>query len=167
MRLLSHIRVRQLLDPVERSALCDVILRSLPEWFGIESAIDEYVRETARLPTFVGSFDGEEEQRAAGFLSLKLHNPYSAEIYVMAVRREAHGRGVGTALVAAAESFLNERSIEYLQVKTLGPSRPSSNYAATRAFYEAKGFRPLEELHGLWEGNPCLIMVKRLPADGG
>jgi hypothetical protein len=24
------------------------------------------------------------------------------------------------------------------------------------------GFRPLEEIHGLWPGNPCLIMVKVL-----
>jgi hypothetical protein len=53
--------------------------------------------------------------------------------------------------------------VEYLQVKTLGPSHPSRGYAATRRFYEALGFRPLEEIHGLWaEDNPCLLLVKRL-----
>ena len=51
--------------------------------------------------------------------------------------------------------------IRYLQVKTLGPSRPDSGYDATRAFYEAVGFVALEELHGLWShDNPALILVK-------
>lgn len=49
-----------------------------------------------------------------------------------------------------------------LEVKTLGASRPSPEYAATRAFYGALGFQPVEELHGLWPGNPCLVMVKPL-----
>ena len=53
------------------------------------------------------------------------------------------------------------RGVEFVQVKTLGPSHPSEGYAATRRFYGAVGFRPLEELHGLWAaGNPCLIMVR-------
>ena len=81
----------------------------------------------------------------------------------MGVRPERHGRGIGTALVEAAEAFLRERGIEYLQVKTLGPSQPSEAYARTRRFYRARGFRPLEELTAIWgEANPCLIMVKRL-----
>jgi ribosomal protein S18 acetylase RimI-like enzyme len=50
-----------------------------------------------------------------------------------------------------------------MQVKTLGPSNPDPGYARTRAFYEALGFRPLEELKQIWdEQNPCLIMVKQL-----
>jgi ribosomal protein S18 acetylase RimI-like enzyme len=49
-----------------------------------------------------------------------------------------------------------------MQVKTLGPSRPDEHYAKTRAFYEALGFRPLEEFKQIWdENNPCLVMVKR------
>jgi len=62
----------------------------------------------------------------------------------------------------AAEAYLRDRGVEYLQVKTLGPSDPDPGYARTRAFYEARGFVPLEELHGLWEDNPCLLLVKRL-----
>jgi hypothetical protein len=50
-----------------------------------------------------------------------------------------------------------------MQVKTLGPSRLDEHYAKTRAFYEAMGFRPLEEFKQIWdENNPCLVMVKRL-----
>jgi GNAT superfamily N-acetyltransferase len=142
-------------DPHERSAVCREVLEALPEWFGIEEAVRQYIHDVAELPTFaVGRY---------AFLSLKLHNEWAGEIYVMGVRQERQGQGLGTALVEAAEDFLRARGIEYLQVKTLGPSNPDSHYAATRRFYQARGFRPLEELHGLWdEENPCLIMVKQL-----
>jgi GNAT superfamily N-acetyltransferase len=72
-----------------------------------------------------------------------------------------HRQGLGTTLLQAAEEYLLARNVEYLQVKTLGPSHPDEGYARTRAFYEARGFAPLEELHGLWEHNPCLLLVKR------
>jgi GNAT superfamily N-acetyltransferase len=75
---------------------------------------------------------------------------------------EQHQRGVGSALLAAAEAALRQGGIEYLQVKTLGPSRESEGYAATRRFYEARGFVPIEEFPDLWPGNPCLLLVKKL-----
>jgi coenzyme F420-0:L-glutamate ligase/coenzyme F420-1:gamma-L-glutamate ligase len=79
----------------------------------------------------------------------------------MGVRREHHRRGLGRALVAAAEAWCRAHGIRYLHVKTLGPSRESRGYAATRAFYEALGFVALEELHGLWANdNPALVLVK-------
>ncbi|HSK23750.1 MAG TPA: hypothetical protein VK906_11265 [Egicoccus sp.] len=47
----------------------------------------------------------------------------------------------------------------------LGASRPSQEYAATRAFYEALGYEGIEEFAAdtIWPGNPCLMMVKHLP----
>ena len=127
----------------------------LPGWFGLPEAVDRYIQDVAELPTFAA---GRE-----GFLSLKLHTDSAAEIYAMGVRPESHRRGIGTALVEAGESFLRGRQLEYIQVKTLGPSHPSEHYAATRRFYAARGFRPLEELTAIWgEENPCMIMVKRL-----
>jgi GNAT superfamily N-acetyltransferase len=150
--------VVELVDPDERTRACGALLRSLPEWFGIEEAIESYEREVRELPTFAVREDGD----VAGLLALKLHNEWSAEILVVVVRREQHGRGLGGRLVSAAEEYLGARNIEYLQVKTLGPSRPSRGYEATTRFYEACGFRPLEEIDGLSPGNPCLVMVKRL-----
>ena len=141
-------------DPEERSRLCELVLRELPDWFGIEEATAAYIRDVAELPTFAAG--------DAGFLSLKLHTAEAAEVYVMGVRPGAHRRGLGTALLAAAEDYLRARDVEYLQVKTLGPSDPDAGYARTRSFYAARGFVPLEEIHGLWEHNPCLLMVKRL-----
>ena len=100
--------------------------------------------------------------KTVGFLTFHRHNDYSAEIEVMGVLGEQQGRGIGRALVAHVEKVLGDESIEFLQVKTLGPSHPDVNYERTRGFYERLGFRPLEE-NRLWGGvNPCMIYVKHL-----
>ncbi len=147
-------------DPLlHQSSACVPIMRMLPDWFGIEKAILEYEREIEHLPTFLAKADGS----VLGFLSLKLHTPCSAEIYVMAVRPEAHRGGIGRGLVDAAETHVRGLGVEYMQVKTLAPSCPDEHYARTRLFYEAAGYRPLEEFTQIWgENNPCLILVKRL-----
>lgn len=149
-----------LIRPLEsgEADICEQILRSLPDWFGIEEAIVQYRRDLDCMETLVAVV-GEE---VGGFLAIHQHNAHAAEIHVVAVRSEFHGRGVGRALLAQAESLLRGRSIDFLQVKTLGPSRPDNSYDRTRGFYMAMGFRPLEE-NKLWgERNPCLIMVKHL-----
>lgn len=139
-------------------ALCEEILRALPEWFGIEEALVQYVRDLPALETFVA----EQAGRVVGFVAVRQHNRYSAEVHVIAVRPECHGQGLGRALLYHVEEWLRSRSIEFLQVKTLGPSRPNEHYDRTRRFYEHLGFRPLEE-NDLWGSvNPCLIMVKHL-----
>jgi ribosomal protein S18 acetylase RimI-like enzyme len=91
------------------------------------------------------------------------HFPQAAEIYLMAVDPAVHRRGAGRALVSALEADLIADGVEFLQVKTLGPSYQDVGYERTRRFYAAVGFQPLEEIHGLWPENPCLIMIKRLP----
>jgi GNAT superfamily N-acetyltransferase len=154
------VNVRAVEEPGERSELCRRILETLPEWFGIAESVEDYVSDVAELPTFAVGSDA--------FLSLKQHTEAAAEIYVMGVRPERQGEGAGTALVRAGEAFLRARGVEYLQVKTLAPSHPSTHYARTRRFYESRGFRPLEELTGIWnESNPCLIMVKHLGVGAG
>ena len=146
----------------EAASVCEPILRSLPEWFGIEEATAQYIKDTDRLPTLLASIDGE----AVGFLTVKQHSDFAAEIHVMGVRPEVHRSGIGRALVEKAETMLRRQGIEYLQVKTLSPSHPDKHYAITREFYQAMGFRPLEELNELWgEENPCLQMVKSLVCD--
>lgn len=145
---------------VGRSSICESILRSLPDWFGIEEDIDKYLAEIDQLPTFL-AFD---DSRIYGFLTLKQHFPHSAEILVMGCLPEVHRRGMGRALVERAEVWLMDQGVEYLQVKTLGPSRPDPGYDITRAFYLALGFEPMEEFKQIWdEHNPCLVLVKKLP----
>lgn len=148
----------------------DRLLRALPDWFGIEESIAGYVEAARRLPAYLAwpaemppGPDGDPG--AAGVLLLERHFPGAAEIHLIAVDPASHRHGAGRALVAAAEASLIADGVEFLQVKTLGPSNPDEGYQRTRRFYTALGFAPLEEIHGLWDpGNPCLIMIKHLPA---
>jgi len=147
------------------------LLRSLPEWFGIESSIVDYVASAAKLPTYLawpagGQDAPRAEHDAVGALLAARHFPAAAEIYLMAVDRAVHRQGVGRAMVEALESDLAGDRVRLLQVKTLGPSDPDAGYRKTRLFYQAMGFEPLEEITGLWPGNPSLIMVKPLALPG-
>ena len=143
----------------EKASVCAPILRALPEWFGIEESILQYLTEIDKQPTWLAY----EAERVIGFISIKQHTPYAAELYVMGLLPGTQRKGIGRALVNQAQEWLIENGVEYLQVKCLGPSDNDENYAKTRAFYEATGFRALEEFKQIWdENNPCLIMVKRL-----
>jgi len=143
------------------------LLRSLPEWFGIESAVSDYVAAAGELDTYLAWPAGEPagasaEPQPAGVLLAVRHFPASAEIFLIAVDRAVHRCGAGRALVDALERDLVADGVRLLQVKTLGPSDPDAGYRRTRQFYQGMGFEPLEEIGGLWPGNPCLIMVKVL-----
>ena len=145
----------------------DHLLRSLPDWFGVEAAIADYVIKAHELPTYLAWPAGESSARSpqsqpVGVLLAARHFRESAEIYLLAVEPAMHRRGIGRALVAALEDDLIADDVEMLEVKTLGPSLPDASYDKTRQFYGSMGFRPLEEIHNLWPDNPCLIMVKVL-----
>jgi len=142
-------------------AICADILAALPEWFGFPDSVADYVESAETHPTVVAALpDG----RPCGILTLRIHSPYAAEIVVMGVLPEQHRAGIGQAMLEVAESWLVERDITYLQVKTLSPRSPDEGYAATRAFYFACGFRPLEEMPELWgRDQPALQMVKTVP----
>ena len=143
----------------EKSSVCTPVIRSLPAWFDIEEAIIYYSTQIDHLPTWLAC----QADRVIGFVSLKQHTPYSAEVYVMGILAEAHRKGIGRLLIDRSQIWLKSNGVEYLQVKTLGPSDTDESFARTRAFYEAMGFRPLEEIKEIWgEQNPCLIMIKRL-----
>lgn len=151
------ITIRPIRD--DEHGACERILRALPDWFGIENALLDYVRDTQRLPTQLAHVGDE----AVGFVTVRRHFPRAAEIHCMAVLPEHHRAGIGRAMVQFIEHDLTRQGVRFLQVKTLGPSRPCEYYERTRRFYEAMDFTPLEELKDLWPGNPCLIFVKTLP----
>jgi GNAT superfamily N-acetyltransferase len=134
------------------------LLDALPDWFGIPEANDEYGASATRLPGYLARQDGEP----IGVLLLNRHFPETAEIHLIAVAPAYHRQGVGRALVDAAEVDVRSTGARLLQVKTLGPSRPDPGYDNTRQFYLAAGFLRVEELLDLWEGYPCLVMVKPL-----
>jgi GNAT superfamily N-acetyltransferase len=143
-------------------AICRRILDTLPKWFGIPASVDEYVATADRSPTLIASFG----QADVGVLTIVRHSRYAAEVYVMAVLPEFHRHGIGRALLTQAETLLAEDGAEFLQVKTLAPSKPDEGYEKTRAFYLDYGFRPLEEFRDLWDvDNPALQMIKVVPKE--
>lgn len=144
--------------PAEASERCGPILRSIPEWFGIEEATRGYIDAAARLPTWIAERDGGD----AGFITIARHFDEAAEVHCIAVHRKYHGQGAGTALLRWAEEHLRRDGVRFLQVKTLGPSKSDAEYARTLHFYLSRGFSRLEEINGLWPGIPCLVLVKTL-----
>ena len=136
---------------------CVAVLRALPQWFGIESAILDYGKDLENLDGWV-ALDGS---KLIGFIGLKRYGDAAVEINVVGVLPDYRGKGIGTMLVGRVEAELGA-GVRLLHMKTLAPSHPDPNYAETRAFWQAKGFVPMDA-HELWgEDNPCLVMVKPL-----
>ena len=136
---------------------CRRILDALPDWFGIPEAVDDYVAGADTSPSVIASIDGVD----VGILTVAHHSAYAAEVHLMAVLPEHHRHGVGTAMLRHVEGALSAAGVEFLQVKTLSATNPDEDYAKTRAFYLASGFRPLEEFPTLWDAwNPALQLVK-------
>ena len=141
----------------DKSAICNDILRALPNWFGVEESIVDYVAGVADKH-FFAIYDGDA---AIGFVSLLVHNPHTAEIYVMGIKDAYHRQGLGKKIVAICEDFCRAHNMDFLTVKTLAPTREDANYDKTRMFYTSVGFKPLEVFPTLWdEANPCLFMAK-------
>jgi ribosomal protein S18 acetylase RimI-like enzyme len=143
-----------------RDAICREVLESLPEWFGIPASVENYVAAADELP-MLACFDPAGE--VLGFVAVKTHTPFAAEVYVMGVKRSWHRCGIGRALIEAAAELAISQGVQFLTVKTLSPSNNDPNYARTRLFYKVVGFLPIEEFPTLWgPENPCLFMLRPL-----
>lgn len=70
----------------EKCKIAESTMRSLPQWFGRETALVGYVKEIKNLPTIVA----RSSDRAVGFLSFKEQNCYAAELVVMGIYPEFH-----------------------------------------------------------------------------
>ena len=143
----------------DRAEVAQCVLDDLPDWFGREDARRDNVNTSRDLPMFVAK-NGLD---TLGFLSLRTHTTDHAEIFVMGVRKAWHRRRIGTALVTAAVAHARASGISFMTVKTVAESVPDPNYAATRAFYKAMGFRPFEILDTLWDADtPCVVMMRQI-----
>jgi GNAT superfamily N-acetyltransferase len=136
---------------------CAAILARLPTWFGIPESTAAYVASLHHLPGFVSVDDGGVD----GFVAIEQHFPTAAEVSVMGVDPERHRQGIGRALMVATENWCRERGVEWLHVKTRGPSTYDDDYEKTRRFYTGVGFAPLYESRTEWgPDNASLILVK-------
>ena len=83
------------------------------------------------------------------------------DLYWMAVDPAHHGAGLGTALLTAMEQRL-PGTARLVVVETAG--RP--DYAPTRAFYEARGYRAVSRIPDFYApGDDQVVYVKRVDAD--
>ena len=129
--------IREITTPDEKRRITRFILESLPDWFGIPEAREEYIEKSVKQP-FFAAFDGEN---AVGFL---------------------YRRGVGKMLFVAAKQRAKELGYSFLQVKTVQMGK-YPEYDATNRFYLALGFGEFEVFPTLWdEWNPCQIYVMSL-----
>ena len=143
--------------PDEKSSVCNNILRALPDWFGNEESIIDYVEKVIDMP-FIVAYD---DDRAIGFVAIKTHNEFTAEVCVIGVLDSYHRQGVGEKLIKACEMFCHNNQKEFLTVKTLDASANYEPYDKTRNFYIKMGFKPLEVFPLHWDNeNPCLFMAK-------
>jgi len=138
------------------------ILASVPDWFGIPESNARYVRDAARLPSYLAVDD--LEGRVVGVALLAEHFPPCRELHLLAVRPERHREGIGRKLLEALEDDLRAEGVRILEVRTLGPSYEDEGYARTREFYLAQGFLAMHELQlaDEEEDEPTLILVKPL-----
>jgi ribosomal protein S18 acetylase RimI-like enzyme len=139
---------------------CDAIIASLPDWFGL----DEGIRECAAAVRSEPGLVCERDDTVVGFLTVVRPSPVTAEISWLAVHADDRGRGVGTALVTRlTDSLTAQGDVRLLLVKTLSDREdPGPEYAATRAFYLARGFRPAAELDLFGPENPIQLMSLRM-----
>jgi ribosomal protein S18 acetylase RimI-like enzyme len=143
-----------------KSFYAEKVLRRLPEWFGNEKALCDYVIGVADLP-FWAAID--RDGNCIGFISIKIHYGTTGDVYVCGVLPEYHRKGIGKKLMNSAEDYLKQSGCKYVIVKTLSEIADYEPYERTRKFYLKVGFEPLITIKEIWdEENPCLIMIKRI-----
>jgi hypothetical protein len=67
------VRISKLLDNEQKSSVTNLILRELPEWFGIEEAILEYTNGVKNSDFYSAYYLDEP----VGFISIKSNNAYT------------------------------------------------------------------------------------------
>ena len=149
----------EICDNNKKAEYTNNILRKLPEWFGIEESIQEYVNTVHKYPYWAAF----ENNICIGFFSGTIHYNRTGDIYVCGIDPKYHRRGIGTLLYKKLEEYFIKNDCEYVMVKTISDTDTDANYAKTRAFYKKIGFKELVTLTEMWdENNPCLIMIKNV-----
>lgn len=154
--------IAEVTNPDIKSTICNTILRSLPNWFGVPESIVDYTKSVRDMPFYACyANDGvSNDDIPIGFVAIKVHNTYTAEVCVMGILSEYHRMGIGCKLIDTCVTYCKEHGHRFLTVKTLADLSPDPDYAKTRAFYLAQGFCPLEVFPQIWdEANPCLFMA--------
>ena len=148
-------QIKQIESDAAKERITRTILESLPDWFGIPEATEEYIADSNGKPFFC-AYDGE---MPVGFLYLKETGRHTVELAVMGVLKEYHRQGIGRKLFVEAKNDAKRIGYSFLQVKTVQMGRYDI-YDDTNRFYLSLGFKELEVFPTLWdECNPCQIYI--------
>lgn len=148
-------KILEISADAEKRYITRCILESLPQWFGIPEAREEYIRDS------VGKlfFSAYNDEKPIGFLYLKQTGKDTVEIAVMGVLKEFHRNGVGKSLFACAKKACVGKGFSFIQVKTVQMGK-YDEYDITNKFYLSLGFKEFEVFPTLWDiWNPCQIYV--------
>ncbi len=85
------IRIENVENKDEKTRVTLEIMNALPEWFSPPEDIERKSKIHREYP-FMAVYDDE---RAIGFVAIKKHNHYTAEIYNFGILRDYHGNGIG------------------------------------------------------------------------
>ena len=150
--------VREVTERTEKEKIVRLILEALPDWFGVSESREAYIRESGSQQLFA-AFD---EDRPVGFMCLKETGKDTAELSVLGVLKEYHGKGIGRELFLKSKEAAVGKGYSFLQVKTVKMG-VYDDYDNTNRFYLALGFKEFEVFPLLWdENNPCQVYVMSL-----
>ena len=102
----------------EKTAITRKIMHALPAWFSPPEDIEKKAVTHREYPFFAAYDDNEP----IGFVALKIHNPYTADIFNLGVLEPYHRQGVGCRLIEAAERYCIDNGYLFLTVMTLDSS---------------------------------------------
>jgi ribosomal protein S18 acetylase RimI-like enzyme len=142
------------------AASCAHIIVGLPEFFTPDVA-DKVRGDLTAHDSWV-IVDGGV---VSGFVVVKRHRPEAAEILWAATSAARRNQGIGTALIEQVLNELRDAGTRLVEVKTLDPAAGYAPYAATYAFWIARGFvhvNTIDPLPGWEPGNPCAVMIAAL-----
>ena len=150
--------VREVTAPVEKARIVRLILEALPDWFEVPESREAYIRESGSQQLFAAY----DEDRPVGFMCLKETGKDTAELSVLGVLKEYHGKGIGRELFLKSKEAAVGKGYSFLQVKTVRMG-VYDDYDNTNRFYLALGFKEFEVFPLLWdENNPCQVYVMSL-----
>ena len=148
-------QIKQIESDAAKERITRTILESLPDWFGIPEATDEYIADSNGKPFFFTY----ENEKPVGFLYLKKTGRHTVELAVMGVLKQYHRQGIGRKLFMEAKNEAKRLGYSFVQVKTVQMGRYDI-YDDTNRFYLSLGFKELEVFPTLWdECNPCQIYI--------
>jgi len=147
-------------NPAQKKNYVNEVLLTLPEWFGNSQANKKYALEVMSLP-FFSVFD--HEKKTIGFIATKIHHKRTGEIFLIGIKPEYHGNGIGKILVNIIENYCVENGCSRMLVKTLSDESNYAPYKKTKEFYRSLDYEELITFDEFWDNeNKCLLMLKDL-----